>query len=273
MYTITETEQRRGRNAGATWATGKPSAVSPGDVAKFVTEIIGDDVHARTVGSVIDGVVGVLGTTVVAIHAIGRALAVAVGLDPEHATKQFDRLLRSARFDVWTWFGLWVPYVLRGATEVTIALKWTAFDADGHTPLAASVIPSHGRASPLLWITVEKSTLKGRRVEYEREVITRLEELIPEGMRVLLLADRGFGNQDLFLFLGLLGWDYGIRFKQGTHISVDGAASAPAADFIPSNGHAKMLRNVLFTQDQTPVGAVVLTRCGAGASPNFSPPR
>jgi len=37
--------------------------------------------------------VGVIHATSVALHAIGRGLARAMGLDPKHATKQVDRLV------------------------------------------------------------------------------------------------------------------------------------------------------------------------------------
>jgi hypothetical protein len=47
-----------------------------------------DDLHARTVLSLANGVTGVLEAATLGIHAIGRGLAAAEGLNRKHATKQ-----------------------------------------------------------------------------------------------------------------------------------------------------------------------------------------
>src|SRR5438552_8264510 len=90
------------------------------------------------------------------IHAIGPGLAQTSGLHTKHAIKQVDRLLSNPGFNVWTLFEHWVPYVLGGAREVAVAMDWTDFDADGHTTIALSLITAHGRAAPLVWMTVPK---------------------------------------------------------------------------------------------------------------------
>ena len=35
-------------------------------------------------------------------------------------------------------------------------MDWTDFDADDHTTLALHRVTGHGRATPLLWLTVGK---------------------------------------------------------------------------------------------------------------------
>jgi hypothetical protein len=61
-----------------------------------------------------------------------------------------------------------------------------------------SLITRHGRATPLLWKSVRKDTLKGNRNRYEDELLVRFKEVVPQGVKVTLLADRGFGDQKLF---------------------------------------------------------------------------
>jgi hypothetical protein len=46
-------------------------------------------------------------------------------------------------------------------------MHWTEFDADNQATLMLSLITEHGRATPLLWLTVDKKTLKDRRNLYE----------------------------------------------------------------------------------------------------------
>ncbi len=51
------------------------------DVQKFVEEVVSEDMHALRVLSLTNGVLGVLHSAALGIHAIGRALAAARGLD------------------------------------------------------------------------------------------------------------------------------------------------------------------------------------------------
>ena len=62
-----------------------------------------------------------------------------------------------------------------------IAIDWTDFDDYGHTMIAMNLLTSHGRATPLMWKTVEKSQLQARRNDYEDEVLIRLHEVLPAG--------------------------------------------------------------------------------------------
>lgn len=233
------------------------SALAPGQVRDFVKDLIGDDVHATRVLSLTNGVLGVLHAVTLGIHAIGRGLASAAGLDQKHAIKQVDRLLSNVGFTVWEWFAHWVVYVVAERSEVVVALDWTEFDGDSHSTIALYLVTSHGRATPLLWKTVERAKLKRRRGKYELEVIQRLHELLPENVNITVLADRGFGDQKLFAYLDLLGWSFVIRFREGTMVTYKGR-TLPAAAWISRNGHAKMLLNVTITNKHTPLAAVVL---------------
>jgi hypothetical protein len=59
------------------------------------------DLRARTVLSLANGVTGVLEAATLGIHAIGRGLAAAQGLNRKHATKQVDRLLSNGKLNLW----------------------------------------------------------------------------------------------------------------------------------------------------------------------------
>jgi len=237
----------------------RPAAalVAPERVHEFVSELLGGDVHAMRVLSVATGVVGVLHAAALGVHAIGRGLADAMGLDPKHAIKQIDRLLSNNGVVVWNWFERWVMFLVAARKELVVALDWTEFDKDDQATLAMYLITSHGRATPLVWKTVRKSALKNKRNEHEYEVIRRLHEILPAEVNVTLLADRGFGDQKLFAYLGVLGWSYAIRFRQAIQVT-QGERTLPASKWIPLSGHAKMLRNVQITEDKTSIPAVVL---------------
>ena len=73
-----------------------------------------------------------------------------------------------------------------------MALDWTSFARDGHETIVLSMLTGHGRATPLLWKTVEASKLKGKRNAHEDALLYRLYEVVPEGVKVTVVADRGF---------------------------------------------------------------------------------
>ncbi|NJN00386.1 MAG: IS4 family transposase [Aquincola sp.] len=231
----------------------------PLQVAKTIDKLFGDDLHTLRVLSLANGVVGVLHAAVLSIHAIGRAYASATGGKKKHGVKQTDRLLSNNGIDVWSLFEKWVRFVVGERKEIVVALDWTDFDADGHSTLAAYLITNHGRATPLLWKSFEKATIKARRNEYEYSVIERLHECLAPDVRITLLADRGFGDKKLYDFLQMLGWDFVIRFRGIIQVEDANGVKKPASEWVPANGRALMIRGASVTkQNRVEVPAVVV---------------
>lgn len=106
-------------------------------------------------------------------------------------------LLSSPGIAVDKLLALWVPYVVGARPSIAVAMDWTDFDADGQTTIMLSLLTGHCRATPLVWLTVDKRTLKTRRNEYDHWALVRLAELLPAGTTVLIVADRGFGDKKL----------------------------------------------------------------------------
>ena len=131
------------------------------------------------------------------IHAIGKGLSQTKGLLPKHAIKQVDRLLSNKGIDVWQAFAYWVPQVVAERKDILVAMDWTEFDKDGHSSIVLSLVTNHGRATPLIWRTVEKDKLKDNRNAHEDALLVRLAEVLPHDVHVTILADRGFGDQTI----------------------------------------------------------------------------
>ena len=103
----------------------------------------------------------------------------------------------------------------------------------------------HGRATPLLWKTVVTSELKGWRNEHEDVLLERLRQVLPEGVRVKVLADRGFGDQALYeLLKDQLGFDFVVRFRGIVKVADEHGVTKTAAEWVPENGRARLLRKV-----------------------------
>lgn len=217
------------------------------------------DHHAARVESLGNGVAGVMRAGKVAIHAVGAAYASLKGIKTKSGIKQVDRLLSNEKVDLDDVFGAWVAFVVSAREEMVIALDWTEFEDDDHVTLCAYTATSHGRATPLVWKTVQKSKLRGTRTATEHAVVEMLHRWIDPKVRLTLLADRGFGDRKLYELLKLYGWDFVVRFKGNILVEHDGTKK-PAKEWIQASGRALMLKDVRITEAATPLAAVVVVR-------------
>jgi hypothetical protein len=241
--------------------------IGPEQVQAFVESVVGEDMHAKRVLSLANATLGVIHAASLAVSTIGRALAQSRGLDPRHAVKQVDRLLSNSRLQVWELFASWVPMVLAERTEATVALDWTDFEQDDQTTLCAYLLTNHGRATPLVWLTVRKSELRGVRNDVEDAVLHRLKEVLPPGVQVTVLADRGFGDTALYALLQHeLRFDFVVRFRGSIIVEAEGGA-VEARDWLAPSGRAKRLVRPKLTRDGYEVPAVVVVHAKGMSEP------
>src|SRR3984893_13644593 len=159
-----------------------------------------------------------------------------------------------------SWRSRW-PSVIGAPTSLVVALDWTDFDADSQATIMLSLITEHGRATPLVWLTVNKAKLKDRRSLYERRVLVRLAEIVPAGVGVCIVADRGFGDQNLYrLLTGELHFEYVIRFRGNIKVTAASGVTRSAAAWVSPSGRARVLRGAMVTADRYRVGTVVCVR-------------
>lgn len=219
-----------------------------------------DDLHVKRIESLSNSVVGAVQAAKYGVAAIGHGLAVAKGLHGKHAIKQVDRLLSNEGVVVWQLYESLVPFMVGDRIEIVVALDWTDFDADNQSTIALNMITRHGRATPLMWMTVFKSELAGWRNEYEDRLLMRLREVLPEAVQVTVLADRGFGDVKLYELLAELRFDYVIRFREIIEVEDADGESRPAAEWVPPNGRPRLLREACVTGERFAVPAVVCVK-------------
>jgi len=151
--------------------------------------------------------------------------------------------------------------------DTLVAMDWTDFDHDGQSTLVLSLVTGHGRTAALLWLTVWKEEIATHRNDYEDCCLCGLAELVPPGCRVTILADRGFGDQKLFAFLGELGFGYVIRFRGNIRVTAEDGQSRPAADWVGKSGRARKRHLARVTAQGQQVGAVVCVHAKAMKEP------
>src|ERR687890_75596 len=227
------------------------------DVRAFLDSILDEDIHTKRVDSLANATLGVMTGASLGVALIGKSLAQARGLLPKHAIKQVDRLLSNRKLEAWDLFATWVPELVGSRTDLIVAMDWTDFDADGQATLALKLVTRHGRATPLIWLSVHKDELTDARNGYEDVCLRRLAEVLSDDVKVTLLADRGFADTKLFGFLDELGFDYVIRLKGNTKVSAADGQTRSAAEWVGQGGRARKLRDAAVTAAQCPVGAVV----------------
>ena len=227
-------------------------------VHRFLKTLFADDLHAKRVLSLAGATLGVIESASLAVAMIGQGLALARGRLTKHAIKQVDRLLSNPGIDVDALLVHWVPYVVGTRPSITVAMDWTDFDADGQTMIMLSLLCRHGRATPLVWLTVGTATLKDRRNAYEDQVLTRLAAVLPADVRVRIVADRGFGDQKLYRMLtDELKFDFVIRFRGNIKVTAADGEARPAAEWVGAGGRARVLQGATVTAAGYPVATVV----------------
>jgi hypothetical protein len=237
------------------------SRINNSGVFEFVDAIFGKTMHAKRVQSLANAALGLLHAEELVLHKIGAGLAQAMGLNKKHTTKQVDRLLSNEKFDIWTESGVWAPYIIGERSEIIVSMDWTDFDADGQSTIAVNLVTDHGRATPILWKTVDKSSLKHNRARYEDQILSRLKQIIPAHINVTVLADRGFADQRFFKFIAEeLKFFYIIRTRGNIYVTDKNNVTQKGKEWLRADGHTKTLAQVGVTLDQYPVEKFVCTK-------------
>jgi hypothetical protein len=238
------------------------------DIRGFIEGVYGHDLHAKRIASLAGATLGVMTSASLAVAMIGQALAQARGLVTKHAIKQVDRLLSNQGVDVWDSFACWVPHLIGARKDIVVAMDWTDYDHDGQATIALNLATRHGRATPLLWLTVWKDELTEQRNDFEDACLVRLKQLAPSGCAVTILADRGFGDHKLFKFLDDLGFGYVIRFRGNIHVTDATGETRSASEWVGKSGRARKLRDARVTASHAyKVGAVVCVHAKAMKEP------
>ena len=227
-------------------------------IADFIDNLYDGDLHAKRVLSLASNV-GSAGECLVGSACDRARIGPGIGKLSKHGVKQVDRLLSNQGIDVWEFFGYWIPYLVGARTEVVVAMDWTSFARDQQDTVVLSMLTGHGRATPLMWMTVRSSALKGQMKRYEKELLERLWEVMPWGVKVTVVADRGFGDCKLFKALTQeLGFEYVIRIRGDIYVRSAKGERRKAVQWVGEGGRSRTLRGAQVTDEHGwEVGTVV----------------
>lgn len=233
-------------------------------VYEFILDLLDPKMHTKRAKAIARAAIATMFTDRLSIASVGRSLARISDIKPKHGIKQVDRLIGNAKFRIDDVFSQTVPWLVAKRDRIVVSLDWTEYAKDGHSRIAVNLVTHHGRATPLVWKTYESSDLRDNRNAYEDEVLITLMEFLPPDTKVVLLADRGFGDIKLYQYLEQeLGWDFVIRFRGNIKVRPQGArCSTTAAKLVAKNGRARGFESAEVTADRHKIGVVTVKRKG-----------
>ena len=233
------------------------------ETINIISKIFNPKMHKKRKGAIGRIVFGALHAERLMISRIGRCLAHLEGTtSPKYAIKAVDKLIGNEKFDIAECFQFYVPWLVAHRPKMIVTLDWTEFCYTGHQTLSVNLVTKHGRATPLLWKSYDDEEIRGRRVRFEKAILSQLKAVVPSSTKVIVLADRGFSNTSFFKFIQEdLGWDYVIRIKNNMYVYAKDGTVKYASDWVPKNGRILELNDALVTQSsKTKVGSMIFVK-------------
>lgn len=177
----------------------------------------------------------------ISLAAIGRRL---MGTT-KHEIKKCWRFCANPRIETADAMrGVVAKVLKRRKKPLIVSLDWT--DIRSFQTLMASA-DIRGRAVPLCWASCVKHVYEGHksRNAFEEALLLVLRSMIPDGQKVILLADRGFGRTELARFCQQQQFDYVIRINPDVHVR-SASYTGKLLDYPVRKGICKLLRSVAY---------------------------
>jgi hypothetical protein len=195
--------------------------------------------QAKTLSELVSGAMRV---GRISLAEIGRSLL--GGVAAKHRIKRVWRFTSNPRVEVSTAMqGVIARLVKRHKKKpLLVALDWTEI-RNFHTLMAAAIMPGHDL--PLLWASYPEWDLYKSQNNLEEGLLRLLRTMIPPNVRVILLADRGFGRTEIGRLCQELGFHYIIRIRPDVWVRAD-RFRGKLLDYPVRKGICRMLRHVEY---------------------------
>lgn len=166
----------------------------------------------------------------------------------KHHIKGVDRFLGNKAIDLLTlWSGL-IAWASHRRSRLFVLLDWTDL-GNGFEVLKATVSYG-GRSQPIAWATTRKGYYGRSRNVFESNFCRLLKMLVPPGVELVIVADRGFARVTLFRALTKAGIWYIIRVRRDVHL-VHGRGRGRLENRRIQLGQTRDLEDALYT-DRSP---------------------
>lgn len=180
----------------------------------------------------------------ISLAAIGRSMLGTA----KHQIKRCWRFIANDRVETAdAMAGIIKKLVKKRKKSLIVALDWVAIK--GFQTLVASAVLK-GRSVPLCWASTTNHEYQGHksRNAFEESLLLVLRSMIPESVKVILLADRGFGRCMLAAFCRKHHFSYVIRIQPKVTVKLKGF-HGKLLDYPVYKGIARVLKDVAYRAD------------------------
>jgi hypothetical protein len=203
-----------------------------------------DERHLQTLAWMVGGLIQAEGVKLTAwvpfVHSRARYA--------QSTQRRFRRWLGNRRIEVSPLYGPLIAQALQewGTHTLYLALD-TSLLWNQYCLIRLSVV-YRGRAVPIVWDVIEHGSSSVTHAAYEA-LLDMVPPLLPAGVQVVFLADRGFADTALLAQRRRLGWHFRIRLKATFSVLRSGQPAGKVEDFSLAPGRALFLHNVAITAE------------------------
>jgi hypothetical protein len=173
--------------------------------------------------------------------------------------RRFRRWLGNRRIEVAPLYGPLIQQALSewGTHTLSLALD-TSLLWNEYCLIRLSVV-YRGRAVPVVWEVIAHGSSSVPHEAYAA-LLDAVPALLPPGVKVVFLADRGFADTALLAHLRRLGWHFRIRIKATFSVLRPGQPPCKVEDFSLAPGRALFLQHVAITTESFGPVSLALAR-------------
>lgn len=165
----------------------------------------------------------------------------------KHAIKRVWRFTKNQRVEVSAAMqGVIDQLTRRRQKPLVVALDWVEI-REFHTLSAVAVMK--GRGIPLLWATYPEWVLYKSQNNLEEGLLRLLRSMIGEHVKIILLADRGFGRTELARTCQELSIHYVIRITPDVYVSGN-PWRGKLLDYPVRRGMRRLLKDVAYRKER-----------------------
>ncbi len=179
--------------------------------------------------------------------------------------RRFSRWIHNPRINPKRLYSPLIQGALKGWEEEVLFLSLDTSMLWNQYCLIRVAVVYRGRAVPIAWRVLDHPSSSVKMQAYQ-DLLKRVAHLMPVGVKVILLGDRGFIDPKLMKYARQqLGWSYRIRIKSDFWLWRPGKGWCQVKDFHLGLGQALLLQNVGLHKTD-PYGPVNLALACEGVS-------
>lgn len=178
------------------------------------------NIHRTTAKTLLAMVVGLIKCKQIGVSSIGREI---IGYaKPKHKIKRAGRFVANERVPVIDFYKALAKMIIGWKEIIIVAIDWTKINGIPDYDILAASMVVNGRGLPILLRTyvhpVDKCKMTGEEIKF----IELLKQIIPDGVKVIFILDRGFCKVELMEKIEKSGFHYIVRSKYNNKVYCGG---------------------------------------------------